>query len=165
MPAAPPASGSAAELAREFYRQWDPVGATQPGVRDLEQAEVLLRQCGPDEAKALLDSLVRVTRKEWPECRSLSGAVQKYLGDALKLMQLRQQRQASRQQAEQAREQQRQEETSRQKSEQGMQLIWEALPAEQRAAIEQLVRGRLGKSAPEAFVRRLCLEELARRLG
>jgi hypothetical protein len=164
-PATPEVGGPAAELAREFYRLWDPSGATQPGARDVEQAEVLLRQRGPDEAKALLECLVRVTRKEWPECRSLSGAVQKYLGDALKLMQQREQREASRQEAERARSQRRQEEAGRHRGEQEMQPIWEALPAEQREAIERQVRGRLGKSAPAAFVRRLCLEELARRLG
>ena len=125
---------------------------------------MLLRQWSFEEAKALLPVLVQLTRKEWPECRSLSGAVQKYLGDALKLVQQREQRQASRQQAERARVQQRHEAASRQQGYRGMQPIWEALPAEQREAIEQQVRGRLGKNPPAAFVRRLCLEELARRL-
>ena len=45
-----------------------------------------------------------------------------------------------------------------------IQPLWDALPSEQREAIEQQVRGCLGKTAPESFVRRLCLEELARRL-
>jgi hypothetical protein len=152
-----------AELAREFYRLWDPSGTTQPGPRDLEQAEMLLRQGSFEEAKALLVVLVQVTRKEWPDCRSLSGAVQKYLGDALKLVQLQAQRQASRQQAEQSRQQQRQDETSRQEGERQIVSTWETLPAHEREAIEQQVRERLGQNVPAVFVRRLCLEELARR--
>ena len=36
---------------------------------------MLLRQWSFDEAKALLPVLVQLTRKEWPDCRSFSGAV------------------------------------------------------------------------------------------
>jgi hypothetical protein len=152
-----------AELAREFYRLWDPAGTSQPGPRDLEQAEMLLRQCTFDEAKALLPALVQVTRKEWPDCRTFSGAVQKYLGDALKLVQQQAQREASRQQAEQSRRQLRQEESDRQQSDRQIESTWETLPAAEREAIEQQVRDRLGANVPAVFVRRLCLEELARR--
>jgi hypothetical protein len=157
-----PESKPAAELAREFYRLWDPTAATQPGPRDLEQAEMLLRHGTPEEARAILVCLVQVTRKEWPDCRSLSGAVQKYLGDALKLVRQQAQREAARQQTEAARKSARQTDAGRQQSDRQMQLLWEALPEEQRRAIEQQVRSRLGKSAPESFVRRLCQEEAAR---
>jgi hypothetical protein len=152
-------------LAREFYRLWNPALATSPGPRDLEHAEMLLRQGSPEEAKALLACLVQVTRKEWPECRSLSGAVQKYLGDAVQLVQQQAQREASRQQAERLREKERQAEAARQQGDRQLQPLWDALPAEQRAAIEQQVRARVGTSAPVSFVRRLCLEELSRRLA
>ncbi len=107
--------------------------------------------------------LVQVTRKEWPDCRSFSGAVQKYLGDAQRLAQQQAQRQASRQQAEQSRRQQQQMESGRQQSDRQMELTWETLPPEQRESIEQQVRDRLGPNVPAVFVRRLCLEELARR--
>jgi len=38
-----------------------------------------------DKARALLACLIRVKRKSWHECRSLSGAAQKYLADDLAL--------------------------------------------------------------------------------
>ena len=161
---APAAVVPAAELAREFYRLWDPSGTIVPGPRDLEQAELLLRQRDVAEAKAIIEALVQVTRKEWPDCRSLSGAVQKYLGDALKLLRQQAQRQASRQRAESAREQQRQDEAGRQQSDRQILAAWDSLSAEQREAIEQQVRARVGTNAPEVFVRRLCLEELGRRM-
>jgi hypothetical protein len=137
----------------------------QPGPRDLEQAEMLLRHGSPEEVRVILVSLVQVTRKEWPDCRSLSGAAQKYLGDALHLVQQQAHREAARQKGEAARMTARQEEAGRQQSERQIQTIWDALPEDQRRSIEQQVRSRLGKSAPESFVRRLCLEELSRRSG
>ena len=158
-------AGPAMELAREFYRLWDSTAAPTPGARDLELAEMLLRQGSLEDAQAILVCLVQVTRKEWPECRSLSGAVQKYLGDALKLVQQQAQREAKRQEADRTRERARQTDADRQQADRQMQPLWDALPAEQREAIEQMVRGRLGKNAPVSFVRRLCLEELARRLA
>jgi hypothetical protein len=131
----------------------------------LEQAEMLLQQWSLEEAKAILPVLVQLTRKEWPDCRSFSGAMQKYLGDALKLVQQKAQRQASRQQAEEMRRQQQQDEAGRQQSEREMESTWEAMPDQQREAIEQQVRQRLGPNVPAVFVRRLCLEELTRRQG
>jgi plasmid replication initiation protein len=155
----------ALELAREFYRLWGSAGQTVPGPRDLEQAALLLRDSAPEEATAVLACLVQVTRKEWPECRSLSGAAQKYLGDALKLRQREQLREASRQQAEASRQQVRQEQASRQQTAQMLQETWAGLPEAVRDEITRGVRARLGSSAPAAFVQRLCLEELGRRLA
>jgi hypothetical protein len=156
-------SSPALELAREFYRLWG-AAQTVPGPRDLEQAALLLADTTPEEARAVLVCLVQVTHKEWPECRSLSGAVQKYLGDARKLRQREQQREASRQQAEAAREQARVEQASRQQAGQKLQEVWASLPEAVRDEITRGVRARLGASAPAAFVQRLCLEELARRI-
>lgn len=137
----------------------------QPGPRDLEQAELLLRDRDLDEAKVVVACLVQVTRREWPLCRSLSGAVQKYLGDAVKLHQQQARRAAGRRAAEQARERQRQEQAGEQTSGRQLQEIWDTLPADERQAIEREVRRRLGGDAPAVFVRRLCLQELARRIG
>jgi hypothetical protein len=153
----------ALELAREYYRLWDPATVTVPGPRDLEQAEILLQQWSFDEATAILPVLVQVTRKQWPDCRSLSGALQKYLSDAVKLVQQNAQREASRQQAEHVRELEKQNEAGRQQTDQQLQSAWDALQPQQREAIEQQVRERLGPNAPELFVRRLCWEELAYR--
>ncbi|MFO0930497.1 MAG: hypothetical protein U0736_26290 [Gemmataceae bacterium] len=45
----------------------------------------MLRDRSVDDAHAIVGWLVQVTRAEWPECRSFSGAVQKYLADAIRL--------------------------------------------------------------------------------
>ena len=88
------AGGDAAQLAAEYYRLWDETAMVSPGPRDLEHAETLLRDHDPETAKALIACLVRMTKKRWPDCRSLSGAVQKYLPEALRLHQLEQRREA-----------------------------------------------------------------------
>jgi hypothetical protein len=129
-----------------------------PGPRDLEQAALLLDGRDADEARAAVACLVRVTRQQWPECRSLSGAAQKYLGDALKLLQAERRREAERQQARRQNEERRQEQTSCEP----LHALWDALSEGQRQEIEQRVRQRLGGAAPAAFVRRLCLQELSR---
>lgn len=165
-PAAPPASvGSAAELAAAFYRLWAPGTVPAPGPRDLEQAERLLQGHDADEAQALLACLVQVTRAEWPDCRSLSGAVQKYLADAVQLRQRQRRQTDQRRQTEQRREETRRQSGAEQTTGQQLQQVWDALPAEQRQAIESQVRERLGGNAPALFVHRLCLDEIARRLS
>jgi hypothetical protein len=128
-----------------------------PGPRDLEQAALLLEGRDADEAKAVVACLVRVTRKQWPECRSLSGAVQKYLGDALKLLQAERRREAERAQARRQSQERRQDQTPYEP----LQARWEALSDDQRQEIERSVRQRLGGAAPAAFVLRLCLLEAA----
>ena len=156
----PPSSFS---VAAEYYRLWDATTPTQPGPRDLEQAEALERDHGP-EAMAVIACLVRVTKKRWPDCRSLSGAVQKYLPDAVRLHQLERRREAARATAEVERRKEQEAGRTREQAERRLQDAWAALPAEEREAIRFGVRERLGgTTAPEAFVQRLCLEELARR--
>jgi hypothetical protein len=155
---------AAVELAREFYRLWNPAAPAQPGPRDTEPARALLREHGAEGARLVVACLVQVTRCEWPECRSLSGAVQKYLADALRLHAEQQRREAGRRAAEEARRREKQTEAGREEVERRLQEAWDALPAGQRAAIAAAVRSRLGANAPDAFVHRLCLEEVARRL-
>jgi hypothetical protein len=151
------------ELVAEFYRRWSPRAAILPGPRDAEQAQALVREHG-EAARALVPCLVQVLRKEWPDCRSLSGALQKYLADAVKLYRQEQDRTAGRRAAEAARRQEEEELARRHQEERRRAERWEALPAEERDAIRQAVLGRLnGAAAPEAFVHRLCLEEMARR--
>jgi hypothetical protein len=153
----------AAALAAEFYRRWDPAAPAAPGARDLEQAGELLRLHGPGEAAALIGCLVQVTRKGWPGCRSFSGAVQKYLADALALRRQQRRREEARQEAEARRRREQEQALARQEEERRRQAAWDALPEAEREAIRRGVRAGLGGAAPEAFVRRLCLEELARR--
>lgn len=152
----------AQELAREFYAQWNPGHAGQPGPRDLEQVEMMLRNSTAEEARAVIGWLVKITRKEWPECRSLSGAVQKYLGEALKAREHELRREASRRQAQSQRDKEREETSSRQQAGNQREEQWQRLPEAERKAIEERVRRRVGGRAPLAFVHRLCLEEMAR---
>ncbi|MFO0877739.1 MAG: replication initiator protein A [Gemmataceae bacterium] len=155
---APP---DARTLAREFYRLWDPAQPAQPGGRDLEQVGLLMAGRSWEDAQAILTLLVQVTRREWPECRSLSGAVQKYLGEALKLQETLARREATRREQDQAREAQRQQQQARLEQTQRLEQRWLALPLEERQAIEARIRERVGQQAPQAFVHRLCLQELA----
>jgi hypothetical protein len=150
-------------LATVFYRQWDPASTAQPGARDREQAEAILRDHG-DAAPAILTRLVQITRKEWPECRSLSGAAQKYLADAVKLHQQEQRREAARREAEQRRQQEQEASREQHSGDQHLQEVWGQLTEPEREAIREAVRAKLGtSSAPDAFLHRLCLEEASRR--
>jgi len=151
----------AEELAREFYRQWDASPLVQPGPRDLEQARALLEQHDLAAAREVVGCLVQVLRKEWPDCRSLSGALQKYLGDALKRYQAQQRREAGKRASEERRQQARQEQQNQHSEEQRLVERWNSLPAEQQLLIRRTVLARLdGRTAPEAFIHRLCLQEL-----
>jgi hypothetical protein len=159
-----PAALTAEGLVAEFYRRWDASLGGTGGPRDLEQAQALLREHGPEQAGALIPCLVLVLRKAWPECRSLSGALQKYLPDALKLHRQQQRRQASRQEAQARRQQAQQQQQAEQEKEQRLHDSWARLGPAEHEAIRQAVLERLaGASAPEAFVQRLCLEEMERR--
>jgi Replication initiator protein A len=161
-PAAEPTD--AEELVLAFYREWDPTGSLQPGPRDREQVQFLLDQHDREMARVLIDCLVRVTRKEWPECRSLSGAVQKYLGDAVKLHQTLQHREKSKRETEERRRQARQEQQSQGSDQRRLGEQWDSLSGEQQQAIRETVLARLADTtAPEAFIRRLCLEEMRTR--
>lgn len=157
---------AASMLATEYYRLWDATVPASPGPRDLEQAEALVRDHGPETAKALIACLVRVTKKRWPDCRSLSGAVQKYLPEAVRLHDLERRREASRGMAEAERRKGREALRGREREERRLQEAWNALPAGEREAVRRGVVEKLGgATAPEAFIQRLCLEELAGRLG
>ena len=156
---------SSFSLAVEYYRLWDATIPASPGPRDLEQAEALLRGHGPETAMALIACLVRVTKKRWPDCRSLSGAVQKYLSEAERLYDLERRRAASRGATEAERRKDREARRGRELEERRLQEAWNALPAPEREAVRRGVVEKLGgAAAPEAFIQRLCFEELADRL-
>jgi hypothetical protein len=151
-------------LAHTFYRLWDPTGALQPGVKDVQQAQALIQEHGVETVQGLLPVLVQATRKEWPECRSLSGAIQKYLGVALPLYRAQQRREETRRTADESRRLAQQTDAERQEEERRWSEAWAALSAAEQEEIRQSVLAEsAGAPAPEAFVRRLCLEELARR--
>ena len=147
----------AEQLAWYFRQRWGPGPA--PGPRDREQAERLLQGYGPDEARALVEVLVEVTRQAWPECRSLSGAISRYLPEALAARQSAIQREKLLQEQQLRRQQERQSLAQQEQTLQALQARWEALPPEQRAAIEARVRQRAGL-APAVFIQRLCFDEM-----
>lgn len=152
-------SGPALDLATLFYALWSP--ETKPGVKDVEQAEAMLKEHGDAEAKMLLPLLVTVTRKEWPECRTFSGACQKYLAEAVKGRKAQLAREQARTQTAEKIEQARTEQQSHADAERSRQERWAALSPEEQAAIRERVLAKLaGQPAPEAFVRRMCLAEM-----
>jgi hypothetical protein len=155
------------ELVMAFYRLRG-VGVSVPGTRDLEQAQTLLRDHGEDKTRALLPHLAAVVRKEWPDCRSLSGAVQKYLPDALKLLEQDQLRQARREDEQARRRQELADEARRRAEQQQFRATWEpawqALTEPERETVRQTVLARHPHLAgTRALLEEQCLRELARR--
>jgi len=160
-----PTNEPAPTLVAEFYRLRG--AEAMPGARDLEQAQALLSEHGEDKAKALLPHLAAVVRKEWPDCRSFSGAVQKYLPDALKVLGQELLRQ-SRREDEQARRRQELEDEARRRAEQQQfrgtwEPAWQALSEDEREAIRQTVLARYPHLVgTRALLEEQCLRELAR---
>jgi hypothetical protein len=151
--------GDASRLARHFRERWG--AGPPPGPRDVEQAGRLLAEHGADEATALVEALVEVTRKAWPECRSLSGAVGRYLGDAVARRRAELKRAEGRRQAAARQQQDVAQRADRDQTAQQLQAHWDALSVAERQAIEERVRQRAG-NAPAAFIHRLCLDEISR---
>jgi plasmid replication initiation protein len=155
-------------LVTEFYRLRGLGASALPGPRDLEQAQALLREHGEEKAKLLLPHLAAVVRKEWPDCRSFSGAAQKYLADARQLLDHEQHRQ-TRREDEQARRRQEIEDEARRREEQqqfraAWSPAWQALPDAEREAVRQAVLARHPHLAgTRALLEEQCLRELARR--
>lgn len=150
-----------ASLSEQFYQLWDPQQTSSAGPRDRLAAQTLLEQVGEDAAPAILELLVTITRKQWPDCRSFSGAAQKYLPDAIRLHASQEQRRRLRQQADEQRQLERLERHQHDQQEQEISRRWDLLPPEQQQQIRQQVLSTLqGRFAPEAFIRRLCLDHL-----
>jgi dTMP kinase len=155
-------------LVAEFYRLRGLGSAAVPGPRDLEQAQALLREQGEEKAKALLAHLAAVVRKEWPDCRSFSGAAQKYLPDALRLLAHERGRQARREADEEARRREANEEARRRAEQQQFRADWEpawqALAEADREAVRAAVLARYPHLAcTRALLEEQCVRELARR--
>jgi len=164
----PPGSGIATALVTEFYVLRGQAAIAQPGPRDLEQAQALLRQQGEEKARALLPRLAAVVGKEWPECRSFSGAAQKYLPDAQKLLAHEQQRQARREDDMTRRRQEAEDEARRQAEQQQFRATWaaawDALADPERDTIRQAVLTRHPHLAgTRTLLEEQCLRELSRR--
>jgi plasmid replication initiation protein len=161
---------SSAGLVAEFYRLRGLGTPAAPGGRDLEQAQALLGEHGEAKAKALLPHLAAVVRKEWPDCRSFSGAAQKYLPDALKLLAHELGRQARREAEEEARRREAEEAARRRAEQQQFRATWapawQALAEAERAGVRETVLARHPHLAgTRALLEEQCLRELARCRG
>ena len=162
---APRASGSSvadeAALVAEFYELWSPGDGTSAGEADVRQARDLIARHGKEQARALLPVLVQVVRRQWPDCKTLSGAV-KYVPDALRLLA---QRQRLEEQSTRFRAQARQ--TQAQTAEQGasrqrLEADWLALPVARREEIEGEVLGaHPALSRFPALLKEMCLNKVA----
>ena len=164
----PRSGGAAAALVTEYYRLRGQGSTAQPGPRDLEQAEALLQTQGEEQAKAVLPRLAAVVGKEWPECRSFSGAVQKYLPDALKLLAHEQHRVAYREDELIRRRQEAQDEAQRRAEQEQFRAAWlaawEGLDEPEREVIRQAVLTRYPNLADtRGLLEEQCLRELSRR--
>jgi hypothetical protein len=158
-----PSLGVEADLVREYYCLWGMMAPEPPGARDVEVARALVAERGEAGAREVLTVLARVVRKEWPDCRSLSGAAQKYLGDAVRLLEQERRRSEARARTALHRQREQHQEEERQRADQSLHAAWLALPEARQREIEAEVRSRLSGPVPEAFVARMCLEELGRR--
>jgi hypothetical protein len=128
----------------------------------VEQAARLLSEHGADEAQVLIETLVEVTRKAWPDCSLVEWgriALPGRCRDARR--QAERKRIDGRRQSLQRRRQEQAERGQQDETTQDLKSRWEALSLEQRLEIEQRVRERAG-NAPAIFIQRLCLDEIRR---
>jgi hypothetical protein len=152
-------------LAAEYYRLWDGTGEARVGSSDLQPARDLLARYEAD-APAVVAQLCAVVKRRWPECKSFSGAVRKYLAEAEQLVAATQRREEDRQrqmfQAEEERSEVHRERGRRARLEDA----WEDLNDAERFAIEDDVsRRHAGHRDRPAIFKTLCLAELERRVG
>lgn len=146
------------EIARAFYRLWLPEAPPIPGAGDLRQARELLRRHGPEAANEVLAALVQVLRKEWPECRTLSGAAQKYLAEAERVCQRERRRREQAARAKQHEGTARQEAVRHGEERRRLEERWQTLPEERRRAVEaDVLREHPALAKYPALLRDLCL--------
>lgn len=149
-------------LAADFYRRRG-VEEVRVGDSDLVQAREMIARHGAELAALLVPELVQLVQRRWPECKSFSGAVQKYLAEAVRAHELRQRRSEHKTRAKVQQQREREESTRQAEERRRLEARWEALSDEQRQAIEQAVLAkRPGISSHPGIFRMLCLEQLAK---
>jgi hypothetical protein len=152
-----------AALVIDFYRRWGAEGEPRVGDSDLIQARDLVERYGAATAAALIPDLVQVLKRKWPECKSFSGAVQKYLPEAARAYEQRQRRRESSCRAKEQQQRDREEVDRQSEERRQLEARWQALSEEEHRAIEQVVLRRDPALARHpAMLRLLCLRELAR---
>jgi hypothetical protein len=150
-------------LIAEFYVRWDGQKKQHVSECDLHQVRALFAQHGLAKVQALLPYLVQVVKRKWPDCKSLSGAVDKYVSEALRLQEQEQRRQELLEQAKIQQQKNREDESRRLAQQRQREAAWQALSDERRRAIEDEIL----RKCPEhrqhpGILRTLCLNELAR---
>jgi hypothetical protein len=148
--------------------------ARSPGPKDLSTANELVRDFGRQRAERLLVHLVAATRRGWPKCATLTGALA-YLGAAVAALEHEETRaarlererlDAERREQERREDQRRREEESRERD--GFLAVYRGLPAEVRADIEHAVRAKVGGvfARPGGFMFQThLLQEMQRRFN
>jgi hypothetical protein len=157
----PDASSAERDLARDFYGRWGRSEEVRPGGKDLVQARNLIEQYGADAARDLIPDLVQVVRRRWPDCKSFSGAVEKYLAEALAVREHRLAAQRRRGEDDARREMDRQAAAREARRRKQLEARWAALPEAERAAAEQAILAeRPELRTHPGILRTLCLNRL-----
>ncbi len=125
------------ELPQAFYRSWNGAEAAHIGPSDILHARDLIAAHGHEAAKGVVSSLVHVVKRRWPDCKSFSGAVKKYLAEAVANNHHVQIRQVGRERSELAQVRERTEAQEHLVERQQLEKRWQALTDEHRAAIER----------------------------
>jgi len=104
---------------------------------------------------------VRVLKRQWPECKSFSGAVDKYLTEALQALELAERRGANSQQAREQHLRQRDEQQRRADERARREQLWQALGEEERQRISADVLAKHPQLKDHAAIlHALCLSQL-----
>jgi hypothetical protein len=152
-------------LVTAFYQAWS--GQAPPiGEKDLLQARFVQQGHGTTKALALVPVLVEIVKRKWPDCKSFSGAVAKYLPEAIYVYDQRQRRTDQQRQHRRRQCEERQEIARRLEERRQLETRWQALPETDRLAIQQRVCSQYPDHLHRpAILRRLCLESLAQQDG
>lgn len=155
-----------ADLAGQLTHGWYEARGlrdTEPSPRDLSAAAKLIERNGPARSAQIAGHLCRMITRSWPDCRSFSGAVQKYGGDAVKAAEAEDRRREAEEIARRVVDEDRHKKAAEEAELRARRERWLSLPREQQQTIMDRIRERIGTaSAPGAFLDRLCLEELCR---
>jgi hypothetical protein len=149
-------------LVLAFYQAWNGQLVATMGDKDLQQARDLVQSQGATKALALVRLLVQIVQRKWPDCKTFSGAVSKYLPDVLQLYDLRQRRSHQQHGARLRQQEERDESARRLEEKRQLEARWQALSEMDRQAIEQTIRNRYPEHHHRpAILKGLCLDSLA----
>jgi hypothetical protein len=146
----------------EFHRLWG--RDCRPSKGEMAAAGELLGRHGREQIRAVLPSVVRRMRQQWPDAKTF-GAAARYL-DAAVAERLRHADALRARRQEEAQQQNEQEESDRRAQERdGLKPLWQSLSEAEREAVRRHVLAGQPRSLAKhpALLERFCLEELRRR--